>query len=248
MKAVDGLRPGAAELVTAIDEHAQHDQLEVSLDSDQVRSAQRGQGNRVRVNGVGLAAVARGEHPHLRCQFRRHIQHCLVVVDQPVGDMPADAIAALHRPHPVTEPAPRCQHLGITKLIRPEFPVVTISPSSLITSIVAERLGGSIPIITGMQFSLPQRNDASKEGPSTSSRTNPFQPLLARCFGETHAMGATPMTPAGSRNVGATPPITSTKPGLAAVVPPVDKKPMSVRSSRLSLSRQRCRIAAARAA
>jgi hypothetical protein len=43
-------------------------------------------------------------------------------VDQPVGDMPADAVAALQRPRPVAESAPGYQHLGISDLIRAEFP------------------------------------------------------------------------------------------------------------------------------
>ncbi|WUL13555.1 hypothetical protein OHS18_38285 [Amycolatopsis sp. NBC_00355] len=57
VEAVGGLGPGAAELVTAIDEHAQYDQLRIGLDSDQVRCAQRRRGDGVRVDGIGLAAL-----------------------------------------------------------------------------------------------------------------------------------------------------------------------------------------------
>lgn len=121
-------------------------------------------------------------------KFRRHVQHGLAVMDQPVHDMPTDAVAALHRPYPLGEPAPGRQHFRIANWSVPNFPAVITSPSSLITSIVAERLCGSIPIITGIQVSLPQRDDVSKEGTATSSRTDPFPATPRAMLGEPHAM------------------------------------------------------------
>jgi hypothetical protein len=57
----------------------------------------------VRAGRVGLAAVASGGHPHLRGQLRRHAGDDLDVMDQAVRQVPADAVAALHRPDPVRE-------------------------------------------------------------------------------------------------------------------------------------------------
>jgi len=72
----------------------------------------------VRTGRVSLAAVAGGEHPHLRGQLRRHIDDGLAVVHQAVRQVPADAIAALHRPDPVREPPGRGQHFRIPGLVR----------------------------------------------------------------------------------------------------------------------------------
>jgi hypothetical protein len=57
----------------------------------------------MRAGRVGLAAVTGGEHPHLRRQLRRHAGDHLAVMDQAVRQVPADAVAALHRPDPVRE-------------------------------------------------------------------------------------------------------------------------------------------------
>jgi hypothetical protein len=87
-------------------------------DLHQARSAQGSQRDRVRIDRVSLAAVASGEHPHLRGQLRRHAGHGLAVMNQAVRQMPADAVAALHRPDPVREPPGRGQHLGVPGLVR----------------------------------------------------------------------------------------------------------------------------------
>jgi hypothetical protein len=49
----------------------------------------------VRVDWIGLAAVAGGEDPHLRGQLRRHVEDDLTVVHEPVRNVLPDAIAAL---------------------------------------------------------------------------------------------------------------------------------------------------------
>ena len=51
--------------------------------------------------GIGLAALPRGEHPHPRRQLGRHVHDRLAVGEQPLGQVPADALAALDRPHPL---------------------------------------------------------------------------------------------------------------------------------------------------
>ena len=127
--------------------------------SHQVRPGrQRDHRHRVRVDRVGLAAVAGGEDPHLRGQLRRHVDDDLTVVHEPVRDVPADAVAALDRPDPVRVPAARGEHLGVAGLVGAEPPTVEdVGPRSSMTSIVAERLCGSIPMITPIACtSLPQ--------------------------------------------------------------------------------------------
>jgi hypothetical protein len=98
---VDGLGAGPAQLVAPVGEHAQHLQVRIEANLHQVRGAQRDHRHRMRVDRVGLAAVAGGEHPHLSRQLRRHVQHHLAVVHQPVGDVLANAVAAPHRPDPL---------------------------------------------------------------------------------------------------------------------------------------------------
>jgi len=109
---VDRLGPCPPELVAAVGEHAQHDQVVVDLDAHQARRAQRDHRHRVRIHRVGLAAVAGGEHPHLHRQLRRHVAHRFAVMHQPVLDVFADTVAALHHPHPIGEPSALGQHLS----------------------------------------------------------------------------------------------------------------------------------------
>src|ERR1022692_4739313 len=59
---------------------------------------------------VGLTALAGGEHPGPGRQLRRHIHDRLAVGDQALRDVPADPVAALHRPGAVLELAARGQH------------------------------------------------------------------------------------------------------------------------------------------
>jgi hypothetical protein len=68
--------------------------------------------------GSLLRGVAGGEHPHLRRQLRRHIQHGLTVVDQPMGDVLADAVTALHRPGALAVAPPSGEHGGVAGLVR----------------------------------------------------------------------------------------------------------------------------------
>jgi hypothetical protein len=110
---VDHLGAGAAQLITAVREHAHHHQVLLDLHPDQARGPQGDQRDGVRIDRVGLAAVAGGEHPHLRGQLGGHVKDGLAVVDQAVRQVPADAVAALDRPDPVRELTRRGQHLGV---------------------------------------------------------------------------------------------------------------------------------------
>ncbi len=57
--------------------------------------------HRVRVDGIGFAALAGVEHPRPRRQLRRHVDHGLTIGDQALGEVPADSVAALDRPDAV---------------------------------------------------------------------------------------------------------------------------------------------------
>jgi hypothetical protein len=57
----------------------------------------------MRIHRAGLAAVAGREHPDLRGQLRRRIDHALAVRHQPMRDVLTDAVATLHdRHHPTS--------------------------------------------------------------------------------------------------------------------------------------------------
>jgi len=109
---------GPAQLIAAVGEHAHHYQILLDPDPGQARAAQGGQRHGVRIDRVGLAAVAGGEHPHLRGQLRRHVEDDLAVMDQAMRQVPPDTVAALHRPDPVRELSRRGEHLAIPGRVR----------------------------------------------------------------------------------------------------------------------------------
>ena len=155
--------------------------------------------------GSLLRVVAGGEHPHLRRQLRRHIQDGLTVVDQAMGDVLTDVVAAFHRPTPVVEPAACCEHRGVTGLVGAvaahrdhlaAFVDHLDSGGALVRIHPDDRCHGFPLAGTGFDF--------CKEGTATSSRTDPFPATPRAVPGETAGHErATPMTPVGSRNVGA---------------------------------------------
>ncbi|WP_280427772.1 hypothetical protein [Nocardia brasiliensis] len=91
---------GMAEPVAAVGEHAEGDEFRIGVNAAQVRYVQGGQGDRMSVDRIGLAAVAGGEDPHLSREFRRDIEDDFPVMDQAVGQVAADAAAALRSPKP----------------------------------------------------------------------------------------------------------------------------------------------------
>ncbi|WUI71660.1 hypothetical protein OHQ90_18155 [Nocardia sp. NBC_00403] len=101
------------EFVAAIGQHAQRHQVIVGSHSQQIRSMQGHKGNRVRIGGVGLTALTGGEHSCPGRQFRRHVHHGLAVGDQPLRQVLADPVAALHRPDMIAVAAPECEHVFV---------------------------------------------------------------------------------------------------------------------------------------
>jgi hypothetical protein len=48
--------------------------------------------------------------------------------DEPLGEVPADAVAALHRPHPILVPPADLEHRGVTIAVSTE-PALAEDPS-----------------------------------------------------------------------------------------------------------------------
>ena len=81
-----------------VSQDPQHRELLVIDDRAQASHPGGGQRDRVRVGGIGLAALPGGEHPGAGRQLGRHIHDLLTIGQQPVRDVPADALASLDRP------------------------------------------------------------------------------------------------------------------------------------------------------
>jgi hypothetical protein len=101
------VRPSFA---AAIDHQAQRHRRVIDLDLAQSTATQPGHGHAVGINWVGLAALPGVEDPRPRGQLRRHVQDGFAVGHQALGDVPADAIAALDRPDPIRELPAGGQH------------------------------------------------------------------------------------------------------------------------------------------
>jgi NAD(P)-dependent dehydrogenase (short-subunit alcohol dehydrogenase family) len=89
----------------AVGQDPQHGQLLVTGHRAKTGHAGRGERDGVRIGGVGLAALPGGEHPGPGGQLGRDIDDVLAVGEQPVRQVPADALASLDRPGPF-RPAP----------------------------------------------------------------------------------------------------------------------------------------------
>jgi hypothetical protein len=94
-----GDHPGVvfAQRPAAVGQDPQHRQLLVIGDLAQPGHPGSGQGDRMRVGGVGLAALPGSKDPGAGGQPGRHIHDPLAPGQQPAGDVPADALAAQDR-------------------------------------------------------------------------------------------------------------------------------------------------------
>ena len=138
----------------AVSQDPQHRQLLVIDDRAQAGHAGRGERDRMRVGGVGFAALTGGEHPGPGRQLGRDVHHMLTVGDQPPGDVPADAR------HPSTAQVRSGHRRTARRIARypdasvPYRPPPSTASSAVMTSIVADRLCGSIPITTALITTL----------------------------------------------------------------------------------------------
>jgi hypothetical protein len=117
---VDGLDPSSGQFLTVIDQHPQRFELDVIGQHPQPGRTDRDHGDRVRVMGVGLAVVAGVEQPRPCRQFGRHVDHVFTIGQQPLGQRPAGAVAALDRPDPVRPARDVLAHRGIARLVGAE--------------------------------------------------------------------------------------------------------------------------------
>ena len=197
MQPVDGLGAGPAELVAAVDQHAHHDQ--VVLDRPPAAAPAR-PGRTAR---PARPSARRPGRSCGRCRWRR---------PAPAPTASAARPPRAHRraragarcvgrcrcsPRPPT-PAHRSRRAGgprrASRRSRP-CPCRTAPPRALarlwsMTSIVAERLCGSIPMITPIAVHPPRSPRDVKAGRASLLRAEqtPLEPLLARCPTRAHAM------------------------------------------------------------
>ena len=197
---VEGLGPGAGQLITAVAQHPQHGQLRIGADFAQSLVPQRDHDDRVRVRGVGLAALPGIEHPGPGSQLGRHIQHPFPAGQQPLREGAADAVRTLHRPDPLG-PLPgdaraaggSCAHRcanrpvarKISRLSRASIvtdslcgstPMITLSTSA--TSFV---LAGHLPARTGNAISSCSRPFLSHASPRHPARTHAMKEPRPYC-------------------------------------------------------------------
>ena len=101
LEPVDGLDPPPGQRFAAVGEHPQRLELTVELQHPQGRGADRDDRDRVRVAGVGLAVVAGVEQPDPGGELGRDVDDLLAVLEEPLRQRPAGAVAALDRPDPL---------------------------------------------------------------------------------------------------------------------------------------------------
>ena len=155
----------------------QHRKLLIVHNGPQPGHAGSGQRNRVRVGGVGLAALPGGEHPHPRRQLGGHIDDLLTIGEQPAGQVPADPLASFHRPDPLRPLLPLREHRRIPGGVGGEPPT---AEDGLIPSHDLDGGGALVRIHPDDYPAHPvllartcHERRGEGEGTATSSRTNP---------------------------------------------------------------------------
>ncbi|GAA4978812.1 hypothetical protein GCM10025331_87010 [Actinoplanes utahensis] len=223
-RAADGFGAGPAEQFPPVDEQPQRHGGVVEVDLPQVVGAQRGDGDAVGVDRVGLAALAGSEHAGAGGQLRRHVEDGLAVGDQALGDVPADAAAAFNRPDAVGVFAAGGEHRLVAVAVGAE-PALA---DRLLTLVHALDGRGAFVRVhadddSGHVVSFPVPTD-NVGGRATLLRAgqSPLEPLRAAVTDGPHAKRESHQTTVDSRRQ-SVPPVTSTKPGRAAVVRPVNK-------------------------
>jgi hypothetical protein len=118
--AVEQVGPGVSEAVAPVDQQPQGDRCIIGCNRAQTLGAQRRHRHAVRVDRVALAALTGGEHSRPGGQLRWHVDHGFAVGDQALGDVPADAVAALDRPDPLRKPTAQGEHRLVATAISAE--------------------------------------------------------------------------------------------------------------------------------
>jgi hypothetical protein len=183
-----GARP--AELVAAVQQQAHRHGGVIDDDLPQTRGAQHDHGDAAGVDRVDLAALAGGEHPGSGGQLRRHLDDGLTIGEQPLGDVPADAVATLHRPDPVGVLTAGGEHRLVAVAVGAE-PAL---PDGLLPLVDDLNGGGTLVRIhpdddaSHLRISL-LRSDMDVGGRAALLRAGhtPLEPVHAAVTGEAHA-------------------------------------------------------------
>ena len=96
-----------------VHQQLQHLELLIGDHRTQPRHAGSDQSDRVGIGRIGLAALPGREHPRPSRQLGRHVHDVLAVGEEPVRDVPTDALAALDRPHPLRPRRHVLEHRGV---------------------------------------------------------------------------------------------------------------------------------------
>jgi hypothetical protein len=131
-----------------VDQDPQDGKLLVIDDGSQAGHPGADQSHRVRVGGIGLAALSGGKHPGPGRQFRWNVDALLALTQWTKGDVPANARTTLDGPDPLRPRSDVPQQRGQPVPVGAEPACPDGDPSPDITSIVTDRLRGSIPITT----------------------------------------------------------------------------------------------------
>ncbi len=153
-----------AEGAAPVDQHPQHSELLVVDDGPQPGHPGADQSDGVRVGGVGLAPLSRGEHPGPGRELRRDVDDLLALAQQAQGDVPANTGAALDGPDPLRHAATYRSSAASPPRSVPNRPVPTTDSSPVMTSIVTDRLCGSIPITTRADGFPMQSSELEPDG------------------------------------------------------------------------------------
>ncbi|HEY5358041.1 MAG TPA: hypothetical protein VIJ82_10240 [Streptosporangiaceae bacterium] len=160
-----------------VSQDPQHRELLVIDGRAQPLHAGRGQRDRVRVGGIGLAALPCREQPRAGRQLGWHIHHMLTIGQKPVRDVPADALASLNRPHPLRPVPGLRQHRRIPGGVGG---MPALASDGLIAGHDLDR-GSALVRVHPDDYlahlsppcSTPAVAAGQREGTATSSRTNP---------------------------------------------------------------------------
>ena len=103
-------------------------------------------------------------------------------MNQAMGQVPADAVAALHRPDRSANLRAAASISAYPAVSVPYVPAASTVACSSMTSIVAGRLCGSIPVITPAALLLRYpANCPARRALLLRAGQTPFEPLPARC-------------------------------------------------------------------
>ncbi len=100
LEPVNCLDPAAGQGLAAVGQHPQRLELPIDFQDSQPLGADRDDGDRVRVEGVGLAVVAGVEESNPGGESRRDVDDLLAGLEEALGQGAPGAVGALDRPDP----------------------------------------------------------------------------------------------------------------------------------------------------